>query len=186
MLESTLRSYCLFIHFIVTLIGKLASYLVPLLAAVVAFEVISRYVFGHPTIWTNDVSLYLFCSISGLTGAFAQLKKSHIRVDILYVKVSPNMRSIFDLIAYTLIIIFLFIVLTSCWERLVEAFQNSYKRPSEWAPAVYPFWFICVASSVLMLAQYSTDFICSLFRLFTGRKLLAPKKYFAGEQTHEH
>lgn len=50
MLEAILLRYCQFTKYVVSLIGRSVSYLLPVLAAIVFYEVFARYVLNRPTI----------------------------------------------------------------------------------------------------------------------------------------
>ena len=155
------------------LMGKAASYLMPMLAFVVAYEVFSRYVLNSPTIWAFDLSLFMFGYVAALGGAYAQQKKAHINVDILYFNVSQKTRRVFDLISYALGIFFLWIVLDMSIGKLLEAIEFDYRRESEWAPPMYHFWIMSIIACGLFIAQLGRDMLIAIYYLFTGKDLLA-------------
>ena len=155
------------------LMGKAASYLMPMLAFVVAYEVFSRYVLNSPTIWAFDLSLFMFGYVAALGGAYAQQKKAHINVDILYFNVSQKTRRVFDLISYALGIFFLWIVLDMSIGKLLEAIEFDYRRESEWAPPMYHFWIMSIIACGLFIAQLGRDMLVAIYYLFTGKDLLA-------------
>lgn len=74
MFKKFLQIFCKTIDTIVMWLGKGTSLLMPVLAFIVAFEVVARYVFDAPTIWAYDLSLFLFGYIAALGGAYAQQK----------------------------------------------------------------------------------------------------------------
>lgn len=172
MIEQLLRSYCFFVRHGVRVIGRTVPILMPMLAGLVAFEVFARYVLGAPTIWVYDTSLFLFGYISALGGAYAQQKKSHINVDIIYLKVPRYVRSIFNLITIILAVGFLILLTKMSYEKFAESLQYNYRTQSEWAPQVYHFWLMMTVSAVIFIAQYSVEFLENLFYLCTSRKLL--------------
>ncbi len=110
MFKKGLKLFCSTVDKIVMYLGKGASFLMPVLAFIVVFEVAARYIFDAPTIWAYDLSLFLFGYIAALGGAYAQQKRAHINVDILYLTVSPKVKDIFNLISYSLGIYFLIII----------------------------------------------------------------------------
>jgi TRAP-type C4-dicarboxylate transport system permease small subunit len=173
MIEPILRGYCIGIRYVVDFIGRSVAYLLPVLSAIVAFEVFARYVLDRPTIWAYDTSLFLFGYIAALGGARAQHKDAHINVDIVHGKVSDNVRRIFDLISVVLAIGFLVIMAKTCFGMFLEALEFHYKTQSEWAPATHHFWLMITIASSIFVLQYSTEFICNLFHLVTNRDLLA-------------
>ncbi len=150
----------------------MAALLMPVLALIVASEVFSRYVLNKPTVWAFDTSLFLFGYIAALGGAYAQQKKAHINVDILYLQVSHQTRSVFNIVAYLLGIFFLVLVVYTCFGKFEEAIEFDYRRQSEWAPPMFHFWVMgCVAAS-LFIAQLIKDLIVDVYFLSTGQALL--------------
>ena len=172
MVISIFRGICFGVDAVVKACGKLAALLMPVLAFIVAFEVFSRYILNSPTIWAFDLSLFLFGYIAALGGAYAQQKKAHINVDILYLRVSHKTRSVFNLISYSLGIFFLVLIVMMCLGKYEEAVEFDYRRQSEWAPPMYHFWvMMCVAAS-LFIAQLSRDLLVELYFLFTSKTLI--------------
>ncbi|WP_291986975.1 TRAP transporter small permease subunit [Candidatus Accumulibacter sp. ACC007] len=170
---TALKWICRGIDLVVMLMGKAASYLMPMLAFVVAYEVFSRYVLNSPTIWAFDLSLFMFGYVAALGGAYAQQKKAHINVDILYFNVTQRTRHVFDLISYALGIFFLWIVLDMSIGKLLEAIEFDYRRESEWAPPMYHFWIMSIIACGLFIAQLGRDMLVAIYYLFTGKDLLA-------------
>jgi TRAP-type mannitol/chloroaromatic compound transport system permease small subunit len=170
-METVLKGYCHGVRYIVGLIGRSVSYLLPILAAIVFFEVFARYVLDKPTIWGYDTSLFLFGYISALGGAYAQQREAHINVDIVYAKVSERTRRIFDVFTAVIAIGFLAVMTYTCLGMFFEAFEFNYKTQSEWAPPMHHFWLMISVSSIIFIAQYSTEIIANLFFLFTGREI---------------
>src|SRR5712672_1026418 len=72
---------------------------VPLVLAV-SYEVIARYAFNAPTIWSFDVTYMLYGTIFMLGAAYALHKGAHIRTDFFYEKWSVKTRGIIDSTSY--------------------------------------------------------------------------------------
>lgn len=172
MFSTFLRGLCRGIDFIVMLTGQAAAYLMPLLAGVVAFEVFARYVLNSPTIWAYDMSLFLFGYVAALGGAYAQQKRAHINVDILYLAVSPKTKCVFNLIGFVLGIFFLAIIIYVSIGKLTEALEYDYRRESEWGPPMYHFWVMIIIAGTLFIAQLVRDSLTDLYYLVTGTPLL--------------
>jgi len=171
MFKRVLQLYCIFVDKAVTWLGKGASSLVPLLALVVFFGTIARYVFNAPPIWTYDTALFLFGYVAALGGAYAQKRRHHINVDIFYTRVSPKVKIIFDLISYSLGIFFLIIVVYLCITKFREALNLDYRRQSEWAPPMWHFWLMFSISGVFFTLQLIRDEILDFYTLVTGHNL---------------
>jgi TRAP-type C4-dicarboxylate transport system permease small subunit len=182
MITLGLRRLCQVIDYVVMTAGKLAGYLMPALAVVVIFEVFSRYFLGRPTIWAYDTSLFLFGYIAALGGAYAHQKKAHINVDILYLKVSPNTRRVFNLVSYALGIFFLLLVCKMSFGKYQEAIEFNYRRQGEWAPPMFHFWIMLMIATSLFIAQLGRDMVSDLYQLLSGQELVPSK----GDADDEH
>lgn len=146
--------------------------MVPVLAFVVIYGTIARYLFDAPPIWTFDTALFLFGYIAALGGAYAQQKRAHINVDIFYLRVSPKVKAIFNLITYALGIFFLVIVFYLCLEKFNEAIELNYARQTEWAPPMWHFWLMFCISSAIFTVQLIKDLVSEFYYLITGTQLI--------------
>lgn len=172
MLLTAIKRYCHAVHAFVAFVGKSVSYVMPMLAFVVAFEVFSRYFLNKPTIWAYDLSLFMFGYIAALGGAYAQQRRGHINVDILYNHVSVRTRSLFNLLSFALAIFFLAIVMKMSIGKFEEAIEYNYRRQSEWAPHMHHYWVMMTVASGLLILQLSADWLGSAYHLVTGQPLL--------------
>lgn len=172
MFKKTLIKFCCTIDWVVRQAGLLASFIMPVLAFVVAYEVFSRYVLGSPTIWAFDLSLFMFGYLAALGGAYAQQQRAHINVDILYLKVSHKTRCIFNLISFSLAIFFLVLIVMMSWGKYEEAIEFDYRRQSEWAPPMFHFWIMMMIASGLFIAQLARDMLAELYFLLTSTVLI--------------
>lgn len=172
MVTPILKFLCRASDAIVMVAGHIAAMLMPVLAGVVAFEVFSRYILDAPTIWGYDTALFLFGYIAALGGAYAQQKRAHINVDILYLKVSGTTRRIFDLFTGALAMFFLYVMIIMALGKYEEAIEFDYRTQSEWSAPMWHFWVMIVIAAGLFLMQLVRDFVANLYRLFTGQPLM--------------
>jgi len=159
------------IDFICERVAKFASFLVVLLILVVVYEVVSRYAFDAPTIWAFEIARMVGGSLFVLGFAWVLIIKAHIRVDLLYQRLSPRGQAILDVI-FTLIMVFpLWIV---AMPRMIEWTQNSWalhevSSDSAWRVPIYPFKTVApIAISLLLLALVAT-FIRDLRTIVRGK-----------------
>ncbi len=87
-------------------IGRVSMMLVVLLSSVMIYEVVLRYVFERPTIWANELSLWLAGFVFLLSGLYAMQQRSHIRIFLLYDAAPRWLRRTFDTISTVLIVVF--------------------------------------------------------------------------------
>lgn len=93
-------------------IGTVTSWLVVPLMLVVIYEVASRYLFNAPTNWSYDTLWMLYSVHFLMGGAYTLLRKDHIRIDVVYHKLSPRAQLIFDAILYAFVVLGPCLVLT--------------------------------------------------------------------------
>ena len=76
--------------------AKLARWLCPAVIAVGVYDVVLRHVFNRPTIWAYELSMMLGGSIIILGWGYVHLNDGHVRIDILYSRLSSRVKSILD------------------------------------------------------------------------------------------
>lgn len=87
-------------------IGRITMMLVVLLVSVMAYEVLLRYVFESPTLWANEMSLWLAGFVFLLSGLYAMQQRSHIRIFLLYDVMPRPLQKACDVFSTALIVIF--------------------------------------------------------------------------------
>ena len=91
-------------------IGRVAMMLIAILVCVMIFEVVARYVFEKPTLWANEMSLWLAVFIFLLAGLYAMQQRSHIRIFLLYDVCPRWLQRTFDVVSTLLICLFAFML----------------------------------------------------------------------------
>ena len=87
--------------------GKLLAYVLLPLIVVLVYGVARRYIFNDPVIWAHELSLFMFGGIGVLAGALLIQMDAHIKVDIIYSRLSPRGRAAIDTITTLLLLYFL-------------------------------------------------------------------------------
>ena len=123
--------------------GMIAAAIVPVLAVLIVYEVIARYVFIAPTFWAFEVSYMLMGISLMLAIALCSQLRKHIRVDFLFDNLPAKGRSTVDLVGY---VFFLLPMLVWCSWGLFVYFLEAYKvneisGESAWNPIIWPFKF---------------------------------------------
>ncbi|MCV6592245.1 MAG: TRAP transporter small permease [Silicimonas sp.] len=93
---------------IAVFIGRVTMMMIVLLTGVMLYEVILRYVFEAPTLWANELSLWLAGFIFLCAGLYAMQQRSHIRIFLLYDVCPRWLQRTFDCISTLLIVTFAF------------------------------------------------------------------------------
>ena len=142
---------------------------VPLVLAV-AYEVIARYAFSAPTIWSFDVTYMLYGTIFMLGAAYALHKGAHIRTDFFFEKWSIRTQGVIDSTAY---LVFFFPALAVfLWVSGAEgwyAFEiNETSEQTPWRPLLWPFKMVVPLTCALLMIQGVSETIKSLYAARTG------------------
>ena len=89
-------------------IGRVTMLLIAIVVCVMMYEVILRYVFERPTLWANEMSLWLAGFVFILAGFYAMQQRSHIRIYLLYDMFPRSVQRICDTVSTGLIVGFAF------------------------------------------------------------------------------
>ncbi|MDF0601597.1 TRAP transporter small permease [Psychromarinibacter sp. C21-152] len=73
-----------FFDLVSLVLSRLAMVGIVLVVMVMFYEVVSRYVFEKPTLWANELSLWIAAFLFLLAGLYAMQQRSHIRIYIIY------------------------------------------------------------------------------------------------------
>ena len=113
-----------------------ALVLLPILAAVVAADVVARYVFHAPLEWAHDVSAVTLLSLFVAAIPITTVRDGHIRMETFYERFGVRGRALSDLFSNLFAIMFLGLI--GYWQLLET--RGMYER-SEGAQMVnLPYW----------------------------------------------
>ena len=101
--------------------GQIVAYGIFYMTFTVTYEVVARYLFNSPTIWSTEINQYVLLVTVALGGGYCLLHRSHITVDILWSKFSLRARAIIDIITSSFMFAFLFFFI---WETGVMAWGS--------------------------------------------------------------
>ena len=97
-------------------IGVPTAALVLLEVLVLLGGVISRYIFRHPIIWTDELASTLFLWLAMLGSGIALHRAEHMRMTAVVGMLSPPLRLALDVVATVAALTFLLLVLPSAYE----------------------------------------------------------------------
>ena len=129
------------IHKISRTFSIVAGVIVLVLIASLNIEVFSRYVLNDPTKWAYDLSTMFGGSIYLLAAAYVYHKGEHVRVDVLYERMSPSRQRKADIIFMVLFFAPLLAFLTyfSFQEGVRSVVLRECSNYGFWKPPLYPF-----------------------------------------------
>jgi len=120
--------------------GEFVAYWAVIAVFVYYFEVISRYVFNSPTNWAHEAMYLMFGMQYLISGAYAMLTESHVRVDIFYAPLSPRRKAWVDLFTSVFFFIFAGTLLMTSYIFAMDAIAVSTGNGllSQWARGEIP------------------------------------------------
>jgi len=133
--------------------GKIVSYLVWIGAIMLSWEVVARYWFNAPTVWAHGYSQRLFGTYFILIGAFTLLRGGHVRVDLITSRFSFKTRKLFDLLNYGFLILWAVVLIREGWLFFLDSWSMREVDEMVLAHPVYPYKFMLLLGSVLILLQ---------------------------------
>jgi len=140
---------------------------------VMAIAVIMRYVFGAATLWAYEVGLMVGATFYALAWSYVHRHGGHIRVDVLYTRLSPRGKAIIDVVGALLLFIPLMILLVSlsvdwAW-RAWEINEKMYE--TGWYPPAAPLRTAVALGICLFALQGIAQFIRDLYLLTRNKPL---------------
>lgn len=152
--------------------GKWVAWLVLPNVLALVYEVTARYLFERPTIWSYEVTYFLYGTHFLIGAAYILLIKGHIRIDVVYMHLSPRGRAIIDILGYLILFFPVMIALIFAGaEYTIQSFQMGEKSGlSPWRPYLYPYKAVLVVSLVLLFLQGLSEFLRNLNILLKGKE----------------
>ena len=99
-------------------IGRVTMMLIVLMTSVMLYEVFLRYVVEKPTLWANELTLWIAGFVFLCAGLYAMQQRSHIRIFLLYDAVPRWLQRVFDMISTLLIVLFAFFLVYGSYKQV--------------------------------------------------------------------
>jgi len=104
---------------------------------IVAYEVVCRYVFNAPTIWTQEVSIYLFMWTMLAASSYTLQTGRHVRVDLILERMRVRTRLLTEGATGIVGVLYCLIVSLQAWQMLAMSIE--YGKLSA-TPLRVPLW----------------------------------------------
>lgn len=134
--------------------GRMTAYLAIPLIAVVAFEVMMRYLFNAPTKWAFEATTFIYGVHFVLGFAYTHMHDGHVAIDIFETKLPKKPRTILRIIVNCILFIPT-VGLLATWSIIyaTTSWQNWERASTSWAPPIYPFKTFMAIGFVLIFLQ---------------------------------
>ena len=138
--------------------SKGASLLILLMMAFVTFEVISRYIFNHPTSWVWLLNKQLFGVFVLVAGSYALIQKNHIRIEMLYDHFPPPAKRAVRWLTLILSVGFLGILVWNSTLMGLEALSTWEAANGVFRLPLYPLKLLMPIAALLFMLGCLTEF----------------------------
>lgn len=133
--------------------GLVMGFVSLIMMCIVMYEVTSRYIFNAPTLWAMEFNQYLFCAMSLLGGGYCLLKDGHVRVDLLYPKLSPKTQGIVDFCTFPLALLFCGLLIWLGFQETWDTIVGNRLSDSVLALPLWPVWLTVPVAGILLGIQ---------------------------------
>lgn len=144
-------------------LGGIAMAQAIVLTAVMVYEVVCRFGFNAPNIWSYDLAYMLSGTMLFLGAGYTLREEGHVRIDFLSQRLPPRLARLVEgafLVALLLpcLAVMTWAVAAKAWAALVSG-QTNYTSP--WAPVMWPFYgAIAVGMAALWLQALARAVTC--------------------------
>lgn len=133
--------------------GEFVAYWSVIAVFVYYYEVIARYVFNSPTNWAHESMFLMFGMQYLIAGGFVLREGGHVRVDVIYNKMSKRWKAISDVLTSIFFFIFMFALLVTGWTFFKDAYDVNEVSFTEWAIQYWPVKFALPLGAALLIMQ---------------------------------
>jgi TRAP-type C4-dicarboxylate transport system permease small subunit len=116
--------------------SRVAMWAPAFVVVIIFYEVVMRYVFVKPTLWVNEMSLWIAAAIYLTAGLYAMQQRSHIRIFILYDMVPRWLQRVFDVISALCIWSFVGAVLWGGYGEAMAKLMRWERFGTAWDPPI--------------------------------------------------
>ena len=155
------RAVELYVHYVDGVnrfVGRFAMRLLFVLGAILLYATLSRLILGIPVNWALEMSQFVLSAYYLLGGAYSLQLDSHVRMDLLYGRLSPRHRAVTDAITILFVIFYLVVLFMGGVSSTDYAIEYGQKNYTSWAPVLWPIKVIMTFGIFLMLLQTISSF----------------------------
>lgn len=134
-------------------VGRFWALAIFVVTFAVLYEVVARTAFDQPTLWSNETTVYVSAVAYLIAGGYALLYRRHVRIDLVYDRLSERTRARLDLVTFVFFVIYIgglvWVGTTMGW----TSFTQSEGTGTPWNPPIWPVKFAIPIAGALLLLQ---------------------------------
>ena len=134
-------------------VGWVVGLQILLVVGVIVWEVVLRYGFNAPTIWANEIMVYLTAVAYLLGGGYALLHRRHVAVDVLYARFPGELRRRLDVVTLVFFLLYAGTLIWAGSQFAWDSMKIGETTGTPWNPPIWPAKLAIPVAAVLVLAQ---------------------------------
>jgi len=133
--------------------GEYVAYWAVISVFVYYYEVMARFLYNSPTNWVHESMFLMYGMQYMISGAYAYREDQHVRVDVLYTKLSPRGKAIADIVSSVFFFIFTLTLLWTGGRFAMDAVNNAETSFTEWGVQYWPVKLTMPIGAALIVLQ---------------------------------
>lgn len=134
-------------------IGHALAWLILPMFVFLTADVLMRYQFGRPLIWTSEVATMIFGGYAILAGGWIMAERGHVNVDIFYGRYSRRRKAFVDVATSFLFFLFLGVLLWQGWSLAADSISRWERTVSSWRGPIWAVKATIPLAALLLLLQ---------------------------------
>jgi TRAP-type mannitol/chloroaromatic compound transport system permease small subunit len=134
-------------------VGRFFALSIFVVVLAVLYEVFARTAFGQATIWSNETTIYLSAAAYVIGGGYALAHRRHVRIDVIFDRLSPSTRAKLDLFTFIFFFIYVGALIWVGGTLAWTSFLQGEGTGTPWNPRIWPVKFAIPIAGVLLLLQ---------------------------------
>ncbi len=153
-----IRTFVRFVDRFNWVVGRVVMYLIYVMMGILLLSSISRTLFDVSFIWIIEMAQFTMAAYYILGGGYSVQLHSHVRMDLLYSRLTQRGQAIADAITSIFLVFYLAVLLHGGVSSSQYALQYGQKNYSAWGPQLAPIKIIMSIGIFLMLLQIVSTF----------------------------
>jgi TRAP-type mannitol/chloroaromatic compound transport system permease small subunit len=152
-------NYVRVVDYLSTKVGRGAMYLIFVMIGVLLLDAVTRNVIRIPLHWCIEMAQFTMAAYYIVGGPYSMQLDSHVRMDLLYSRFSPQNQARLDCFTALFLIIYLVVLLIGAISSTQYAIEYDQRKFSMWNPSLVPIKIImCIGIALMLLQAFSTFF----------------------------
>lgn len=105
------------------ILGYISGLGILVMSAMLTYEVVLRYLFNSPTIWVQEVSVYVFMWTMLAGASYTLMLGKHVRIDLVFDQFPPKVQMVLDVITNGIGALFSAVVTFQAYEMIVSSLR---------------------------------------------------------------